>query len=171
MQMEELLDMLGSETRREILQMLSERPRYVSQLSHDLKIGQKAVIEHLELMREAGILEPSFRKIQKGRPRKYYGIVKEVILEVSISHDSFTLVTVSPKINKEILNKLPRLKEITERLEDVLNAGDEEETIELRKIAEELEAEQADLNEARKIIMHLLNEINRRMKEEGLTVK
>ncbi|MBR9689557.1 MAG: ArsR family transcriptional regulator, partial [Candidatus Altiarchaeota archaeon] len=40
----ELLDCLGNPTRRRILFLLADRPRFVTELSETLKIGRKAVI-------------------------------------------------------------------------------------------------------------------------------
>ena len=130
--------MLGNETRREILQLLSERPCYVSQLSQELKVGQKAIIEHLELMRRVGILNTEFRKIEKGRPRKYYGISKEVILEIKIGQDSFNIASLSPELDVKVLDNLPRLKRITRRLEGVSGLMGEEKIQELENLHQEL---------------------------------
>jgi ArsR family transcriptional regulator len=166
MSMEEILDMLGNETRREILQLLSERPCYVSELSQVLNIGQKAIIEHLELMREAGILEPRFKKIVKGRPRKYYEIKRDVILEIKIAPDFFTVETLLPKINEEILHTLPKLKRITERLEDIYELEGEEKIRELEQVYEELHSERKNIVEARKIVEYLMSQIKNEIKNE-----
>lgn len=166
MRLEELLDLLGNETRREILQLLSERPCYVSQLSQELNVGQKAIIEHLELMRRVGILNTEFRKIEKGRPRKYYGISKEVILEIKIGQDSFNIAGFSPEMDLEVLETMPRLKRITERLESVSEMSGEEKLGELEKIHKELMRERENLDEARKIIEYLLGQVKAELRNE-----
>lgn len=63
--MEAILDVMGCKTRREIINLLREEPRFVSQISRELDIGQKAIIEHLRAMEEAGILSSFFRKIER----------------------------------------------------------------------------------------------------------
>lgn len=166
MRLEEILDLLGNETRREILQLLSERPCYVSQLSQELKVGQKAIIEHLELMRRVGILNSEFRKIEKGRPRKYYGISKEVILEIKISQDSFNIASLSPALDVKVLENLPRLKKITRRLERVSGLRGEEKIRELEDLHQELLRERENLDEARKIIEYLLRQIRAELRSE-----
>ena len=50
--MEDLLDVMGCRTRREIINLLREEPRFVSEISKELEIGQKAIIEHLRAMEE-----------------------------------------------------------------------------------------------------------------------
>lgn len=164
--MEEILDMLGNETRREILQLLSEKPCYISQLSQELDIGQKAIIEHLELMRQAGMLETEFRKIEKGRPRKYYGISKELILEIKIGHDFFGIETLTPRIDEDILDALPNLKQITEEIDKISELDEEEKVEELEMIYEKLLGEQKRLTEARKVVAYLLNRIRNEIKSE-----
>ncbi len=166
MRLEEILDLLGNETRREILQLLSERPCYVSQLSQELKVGQKAIIEHLELMRRVGILNTEFRKIEKGRPRKYYGISKEVILEIKIGQDSFNIASLSPELDVKVLDNLPRLKRITRRLEGVSGLMGEEKIQELENLHQELMRERENLDEARKIIEYLLRQIKAELRAE-----
>lgn len=166
MRLEDILDLLGNETRREILQLLSERPCYVSQLSQELNVGQKAIIEHLELMRRVGILNTEFRKIEKGRPRKYYGISKEVILEIKIGQDSFNIAGLIPELDVEVLENRPRLKRITRRLERVSGLSGEEKIRELHSLHEELLREREELDEARKIVEYLLREIKAELRNE-----
>ena len=168
MDIEKLLNMLGNETRREILQMLSERPHYVSELSQELDIGQKAIIEHLSLMRGAGILESKFEKVKRGRPRKYFIISKHVMLEVSIGTDTFNARTSSISIDKEVLNSLPKLKKITDRLEELSGLGGSDNVAELRQIYKELEEEKETISQAKKVIECIQGRIRGELKRDRL---
>ncbi len=167
MRIEEILDMLGNETRREILQLLSERPCYVSQVSQELNVGQKAIIEHLELMRRAGILKSRLRKIEKGRPRKYYGISKEVIFEVKIGQSFFDISDISPVLDPELLETLPKLKGITKKLERVARLRGEEKLTELEDIHNELLEERENLDTAKRVVEYFLSEIRDEIREES----
>ena len=80
-----LLDILGNENRRNILNLLSYRPCYVTEISEELKVSPKAIIDHLKILEEAGLVE-SFHD-QQGR--KYYQIANNVSIEVSISPIAF----------------------------------------------------------------------------------
>jgi ArsR family transcriptional regulator len=82
-----LLDILGNENRRNILNLLSYRPCYVTEISEELKVSPKAIIDHLKILEEAGIVE-SFHD-QQGR--KYYQIANNVSIEVSISPIAFQI--------------------------------------------------------------------------------
>jgi ArsR family transcriptional regulator len=81
MDMAYLLDILGNENRRNILTLLSYRPCYVTEISEELKVSPKAIIDHLKILEDAGLIE-SFYDQQK---RKYYQIANNVRIEVSIS--------------------------------------------------------------------------------------
>ena len=68
------LDILGNENRRNILNLLSYRPCYVTEISEELKVSPKAIIDHLKILEEAGLVE-SFHD-QQGR--KYFQIANNV---------------------------------------------------------------------------------------------
>lgn len=85
MDLEEILDVMGCKTRRDILDFLRDEPRFVSQISRELEVGQKAIIEHLRAMEDVGLLNSSFQKIERGRPRKYYGISQNIEFQIFIS--------------------------------------------------------------------------------------
>ncbi|MDZ4170781.1 MAG: ArsR family transcriptional regulator [Methanobacteriaceae archaeon] len=89
MDMEAILDVMGCRTRREIINLLREEPRFVSQISKELEIGQKAIIEHLRAMESMGLLKSSFRKIERGRPRKYYDMSQDVTVNIIINQNTF----------------------------------------------------------------------------------
>lgn len=97
--MEAILDVMGCRTRREIINLLREEPRFVSEISQELEVGQKAIIEHLRAMEEIGILESSFKKIVRGRPRKYYDMPNDFTINITITENSFDV-----NISEDILN-------------------------------------------------------------------
>jgi ArsR family transcriptional regulator len=52
MDLEAILDVIGCKTRREILGLLTKEPCFVSQISQELNVGQKAIIGHLKAMED-----------------------------------------------------------------------------------------------------------------------
>ena len=62
---------------------------FVSEISNELDIGQKAIIAHLRAMEDIGILNSSYKKILRGRPRKYYDLQNEVNIHITINQNSF----------------------------------------------------------------------------------
>ncbi len=107
MDLEAVLDVMGCKTRREILNLLTEEPRFVSEISKELEIGQKAIIEHLKAMEELGLLKSSFQKIERGRPRKYYDISQKVEIQIYIDRDIIKMDIRGDDISKlqELENK------------------------------------------------------------------
>lgn len=81
----ELLDILGNENRRRILQLLSFRPFYFNEMAKRLDVGPKAVIDHLEMLERAGLVEC----YQDHGRRKYFRIARKTILEVAVSPHSY----------------------------------------------------------------------------------
>ncbi|MDF0591421.1 ArsR family transcriptional regulator [Candidatus Methanocrinis natronophilus] len=88
----EILDILGNENRRRILQLLSCRPFYFSEMAKRLDLGPKAVIDHLEMLERAGLVEC----YRDDRRRKYFRIRENVVLEVAFSPHSYGVRTYSP---------------------------------------------------------------------------
>jgi len=81
----ELLDILGNENRRRILQLLSFRPFYFNEMAKRLDVGPKAVIDHLEMLERAGLIEC----YQDQGRRKYFRIARKTVLEVAVSPHSY----------------------------------------------------------------------------------
>jgi len=121
MDLEAILDVMGCKTRRDILTLLTQEPRFVSEISKELEIGQKAIIEHLRAMEELGMLNSSFQKIERGRPRKYYGISQKMEIQIYIDRDI---------IKMEIGDDFQKLKE----LEDKFSLGHEDIIEDLEKL-------------------------------------
>ncbi len=77
----EFLDLLGNANRRRILQLLSQKPCYVTEISEHLGVSPKAVIDHLSKLESAGLVESRTDE----RRRKYFSISRHVQLEVTVS--------------------------------------------------------------------------------------
>jgi ArsR family transcriptional regulator len=87
-----ILDILGNNTRRKILAILSEEPMYFNQLAEEVGIGQQAVIRHLQALEDSRLIETYAEKSEFGAPdRKYYRLNNSFILTVSLSEDDFTI--------------------------------------------------------------------------------
>jgi ArsR family transcriptional regulator len=81
----ELLDLLGNANRRRILQLLAHKPCYVTEISEYLGVSPKAVIDHLEKLERAGLVES---RVDDQR-RKYFHIARNLRLEVNVSPYEF----------------------------------------------------------------------------------
>src|SRR5512146_2625648 len=97
MDMSYLLDILGNENRRNILTLLSYRPCYVTEISEELDVAPKAIIDHLKILEEAGRVVSYYDE----QGRKYYEIANNVRIEVSISPLLFDVNVSRVEVNAE----------------------------------------------------------------------
>lgn len=91
----QMLDILGNENRRKILQLLSDRPCYVSEISGRLGVGPKAIINHLSLLEQTGLIESHVDK----QRRKYFNIADNMRIEVAVSPHSYAVSVHTAPIN------------------------------------------------------------------------
>jgi len=76
-----ILDILGNRNRRRIIELLRQKPCFVTEISDRLMLSHKAVIEHLQLMEREDIL--SFRLDE--RRRKYYFLANDISVVVNLT--------------------------------------------------------------------------------------
>ena len=100
MDLEAILDVMGCKTRRDIINLLTDEPRFVSEISKELEVGQKAIIEHLRAMEELGLLSSSFQKIERGRPRKYYDISQDIQIQIFIGPGAIKMNVISQEFSE-----------------------------------------------------------------------
>lgn len=167
-EMGKILDVLGNETRRRILFMLTRRPYFVSELSQELGVGQKAVLEHLRILEEAGLIEGRIERIPRGRPRKYYEIRRGFRLEVLLTPHTFGTEIYEPK-------RIARV-EAYEHAKELIKSQEPIE-VKMREISEflmQVEDEiqkhlrmKAELEEVRLLVESYLNNLMRRLAREN----
>ncbi|RLI24226.1 MAG: transcriptional regulator, partial [Candidatus Hecatellales archaeon] len=77
MEVEELLYVLGNPTRRRILKLLSQEPKYLIQLSKELDVSQQAILKHITVLERFGLISSYEEKGElPAPPRKYYTLSK-----------------------------------------------------------------------------------------------
>jgi len=108
---DEILEVLGNESRRRILSLLSKKPCYVSEISYSLKMAPKAVLEHLDKLEKAGII----KSYEEGR-RRYYYINKNLRIEISITPHYFNVTLTSANGNTDIEYIIDDVKRIFEKI-------------------------------------------------------
>lgn len=167
-EMGKLLDVLGNETRRRILLLLTKRPYFVSELSQELGVGQKAVLEHLRILERAGLIEGRVEKIPRGRPRKYYTIKRGFRLEILLTPYIFGTEMYEPKAPrktaeyeqaKELIKSQEPVETKVKELAEFLREIEE-------KIAEHMRAKQ-ELEEVRLLAEAYIENLMRRIAQEG----
>ena len=117
-----VLEIVGNETRRKILTLLSEEPHYISQIAKKLDVTQPAILKHLGLLERAGLIESFSRKSPLGAARKYYKICVSVGIEIAINPKDFTVTRQPRRMN---CPKYLEIEGMIEQLTEEINrAGD-----------------------------------------------
>ncbi len=147
----ELLDILGNENRRSILRLLSQKPCYVTEISEYIGVSPKAVIDHLEMLEEAGLVESRV----DDRRRKYFNISRSLRLEVDVSPYAFGVKSAYPR----------RTKVNYEHVE-IETIVEEDHSEDLADRLERLEKVKNELSIAQRHIQARMEEIMERMEEE-----
>jgi ArsR family transcriptional regulator len=75
-----ILDILGNRNRRRIIELLRQKPCFVTEISETLVLSPKAVIEHLQMMEREAILSCQTDE----RRRKYYFLENDILIDVSL---------------------------------------------------------------------------------------
>lgn len=75
-----LLDILGNRNRRRIIELLRQKPCFVTEISDTLMLSPKAVIDHLQMMERETILSCQIDE----RRRKYYFLAHDILIDVSL---------------------------------------------------------------------------------------
>ncbi len=113
MDVDKILDALGNESRRRIVELLATKPCYITEISYSLRMAPKVVLEHLEKLERAGIV----KSFEIGR-RRYYCINKSFGIEILVSPHRFK-ANVFEIRNGEVLNIVKELEELLKTVEDM----------------------------------------------------
>lgn len=173
-QLRKLLDLLGNETRCRILDLVSNHPRFISEISRELAIGQQAILRHLQELEEFGLLssfeeveeeeeEADQRQKRKGRKRKYYEIAPEAQFQMFVSIDKNDIIfdLRSPAI-KEIPEHLQELQKIEAEIESAKQMPYGLSKLKaIQTLIQKLENEIHNLDDARSHAIRLLQVLKR----------
>jgi ArsR family transcriptional regulator len=130
-----LLDILGNRNRRRIIELLRQKPCFVTEISDTLTLSPKAVIDHLQMMEREAIL--SFETDE--RRRKYYYLVNDILIDVSLKE-----VRVTSAVDDEDDKKNELLKKSVAMLGRMIRAQDEI-LLSLEEVNHDIETKITDL--------------------------
>ncbi len=125
---------LGHVTRRRILQLLAQSPRYPYELSKILGLNRRVVLKHLEALEEAGLVDHEVGSSELGPDRTYYRLRVSFGLSTTILPNSFLIRVTRPTHSKTVkMDAAPRadvkavktllvkLEEVNRRIEEIDN--------------------------------------------------
>jgi ArsR family transcriptional regulator len=127
-----ILDILGNRNRRRIIELLRQKPCFVTEISDRLMLSPKAVIEHLQLMEREEIL--SFQL--DDRRRKYYYLANDISVMVQLQkQENVVLVVPESRIRvRKSLRKLRKMVEIREEISHNLSNIDNDIDVLIKEI-------------------------------------
>jgi ArsR family transcriptional regulator len=156
-----ILDILGNDTRRKILTVLSEEPMYFNQLAKKIGIGQQAILRHLQALEEGGLIETYAEKSDLGAPdRKYYRLNTSFILTISLSEDDFTITNqkIAELRHKESRKYYKNFDSIPEDTGIALSSL-QENLAGIEQEISKLDSRLNDLRALKQLVLHKLHEI------------
>jgi ArsR family transcriptional regulator len=92
-----LLDILGNRNRRRIIELLRQKPCFVTEISETLMLSPKAVIDHLQMMEREAILSCEI----DDRRRKYYYLANDILIDVSLREMRIVVPEQDPETEKD----------------------------------------------------------------------
>lgn len=115
-----LLDILGNRNRRRIIQLLRQKPCFVTEISDRLMISPKAVIEHLQLMEREQIL---LSRNDRSR-RKYYYLSRDfrIVIDLETIQAGFLPVGIANNNKKdEFFGQIASINKLLESRDNILS--------------------------------------------------
>lgn len=112
-----VLDILGNRNRRRIIELLREKPCFVTEISDRLTLSPKAVIEHLQMMEREEIL--AFRMDE--RRRKYYFLSHDISIEVSLQKQDKADFTRDSNTRTKFWRSLLTLRKMVQARDDLVS--------------------------------------------------
>ncbi|ACL17358.1 ArsR/SmtB family transcription factor [Methanosphaerula palustris] len=111
-----LLDILGNRNRRRIIDLLRQKPCFVTEISDRLVLSPKVVIEHLAMMEREQII--TFN--QDERRRKYYFLFNDITFSVDLKRRD-DLISLPERSQQAVLrNGLVMLRRLISARENLI---------------------------------------------------
>lgn len=120
MDLDVLLSMIENPTRRKILESLVKMPRYPLQLSKELGISQQAVMKNLSVLEKNGMVVSYRESSSIGPERTVYEPNSEFTLIVDMRNGMFSARMVEPKGKRKDVD-VDNLKEMRSKVIDIDN--------------------------------------------------
>ena len=88
-EIDDLFYLLENPTRRRILQLLSRERLYPLQLSREIDVSQQAVVKHLRILEEHGMVASRDEPSDRGPNRRVYRASRSVSLHIDVGPTTF----------------------------------------------------------------------------------
>ena len=157
-EVDELFYLLENPTRRRILQLLSVERLYPLQLSREIDVTQQAVVKHLKILEEHGIVESKDEPSSRGPNRRVYTASKEVSLHIDVGPSTYKQ---KAETDFDISSLSAQHKHVLDAIEESRGMDSKARMDLLSRVSEDLRKSVDDVENERRSLMALVGELNR----------
>ena len=158
----ELFYLLENPTRRRILELLSRERHNRLQLSKELTVTQQAVVKHLNILEEHGLVNSDIEPSNRGPSRKVYYSTRTISLHVDVGPSTFKEQVHSSSEKDEIL-ELPKHRHMREAIDSSRKMDLSQRADLLDRVSKDIENSLKDTEKERKSLIHLTNLVNQEL--------
>ena len=159
---DDLFYLLENPTRRRILQLLSVERLYPlkmhKQLSREMDVTQQAIVKHLKILEEHGLVESQDEPSNRGPRRRVYHASREISLHIDIGPSTYKQ---KAETNFDISNLSSQHRRVLDAIDESRNMDSKARMDLLSRVSEDLRTSINDVEDERRSLMTLLGELNR----------
>ncbi len=159
-EVDELFYLLENPTRRRILKLLSVERLYPLQLSKEIDVTQQAVVKHLRILEDHGLVKSRDEPSRRGPNRRVYKASRDVSLHIDIG----------PSTYKQKAETDFDVSDFSEQNRRVLDAIAESENMDSRarmdllsRVSQDIKHSIDEVESERRSLMALMGELNRKI--------
>ena len=157
----ELFYLLENPTRRRILELLSRERHYPLQLSKEMSVTQQAVVKHLNILEEHGLVNSDIEPSNRGPSRRVYHSTRNISLRIDVSPSTFK-EQVSSSEKDEIL-ELPEHRRMREALDESRKMDLSQRADLLDRVSKDIANSLKELEKERNSLIHLTDLVNQEL--------
>ena len=158
----DLFYLLENPTRRRILELLSREGHYPLQLSKEMSVTQQAVVKHLNILEEHGLVNSETEPSNRGPSRRVYYSTRSISLHVDVSPSTFKEQAHSSSEHDAILD-LPKHKHMMDAINSSRKMDLSQRANLLDRVSKDIEKSLKDTEDERKSLIHLTNLVNQEL--------
>ena len=157
-EVDELFYLLENPTRRRILQLLSVERLYPLQLSREIDVTQQAVVKHLRILEQHGLVKSRDEPSTRGPNRRVYKASREVSLHIDIGPSTYKQ---KAETDFDITNLSEQNRRVLDAVSESRHMDSKARMDLLSRVSEDLRNSINEVEDERRSLKALLGELNR----------
>jgi len=157
-EVDELFYLLENPTRRRILQLLSVERLYPLQLSREIDVTQQAVVKHLRILEQHGLVKSRDEPSTRGPNRRVYKASKEVSLHIDIGPSTYKQ---KAETDFDISNLSEQHRRVLDAVSESRHMNSKARMDLLSRVSEDIRNSIGEVEDERRSLMALVGELNR----------